>query len=82
MGHNVRKLVFGGLGTTQVQTSLRICAVWSAPLLFAVCLKLTLSETQKTGFLMTRPISNLIFAQVSLFQLIYVAQQTGSSPTW
>ena len=29
------KTVFGGLRTTQAQTSLRIRAVWSAPLLFA-----------------------------------------------
>ena len=34
-GLDVRKPVFGGLGTTQAQTSLRIRAVWSAPLLFA-----------------------------------------------
>ena len=32
---DARKLVFGGLQTTQAQTSLRIRAVWSAPLLFA-----------------------------------------------
>ena len=30
-----RKPVFRGLQTTQAQTSLRIRAVWSAPLLFA-----------------------------------------------
>ena len=35
MGLVARKPVFGGLGTTQAQTSLRIRAVWSAPLLFA-----------------------------------------------
>ena len=35
MGLDVRKPVFGDLGTTKAQTSLRICAVWSAPLLFA-----------------------------------------------
>ena len=35
MGLDVRKPVFGGLGTTQAQTCLHICAVWSAPLLFA-----------------------------------------------
>ena len=29
------KTCFGGLRTTQAQTSLRIRAVWSAPLLFA-----------------------------------------------
>ena len=34
MGPDARKPVFGGLRTTQAQTSLRICAVWSAPLLF------------------------------------------------
>ena len=33
----VRKPFFGGLWTTRVQTSLHICAVWSAPLLFAYC---------------------------------------------
>ena len=37
MGLNARKPVFGGLRTTQAQTSLRIRAVWSAPLLFAFC---------------------------------------------
>ena len=34
LGLNVRKPVFGGLRTTQAQTSLRIRAVRSAPLLF------------------------------------------------
>ena len=34
MGLVTKKPVFGGLGTTKAQTSLRICAVWSAPLLF------------------------------------------------
>ena len=34
MGIDARKPVFGGLRTTKAQTSLRICAVWSAPLLF------------------------------------------------
>ena len=33
-GLDARKPVFGGLWTTQAQTSLRIRAVWSAPLLF------------------------------------------------
>ena len=32
---DARKPVFGGLRTTKAQTSLRIRAVWSAPLLFA-----------------------------------------------
>ena len=35
MGLNARKPVFGGLRTTQAQTSLRIRADWSAPLFFA-----------------------------------------------
>ena len=35
MGLVARKPVFGGLRSTQAQTSLRICAVWSAHLLFA-----------------------------------------------
>ena len=35
MGLDTRKPVFGDLGTTKAQTSLRICAVWSAPLLYA-----------------------------------------------
>ena len=35
MGLDARKPVFGGLRTTQAQTSLRIRAVWSAPLFFA-----------------------------------------------
>ena len=33
--HDVRKHAFEGLGATRAQTSLCICAVWSAPLLFA-----------------------------------------------
>ena len=37
MGPVARKTVFGGLQTTKVQTSLRICAVLSAPLLFPYC---------------------------------------------
>ena len=35
VGFNTRKSVFKGLQTTKVQISLRIQAVWSAPLLFA-----------------------------------------------
>ena len=35
LGLNARKPVFGGLQTTLAQTSLRICKVWSVPLLFA-----------------------------------------------
>ena len=35
LGLKARKPVFGDLRTTQAQTSLRIRAVWSAPLLFA-----------------------------------------------
>ena len=35
MGLNTWKPVFGGLQTTQAQTSLRIHAVWSVPLLLA-----------------------------------------------
>ena len=34
MGLVVRKSVFGGSRTIKAQTSLRICAVWSAPLFF------------------------------------------------
>ena len=34
MGLDARKPVFGGLQTTRAQTSLPICADWSAPLLF------------------------------------------------
>ena len=35
MGLEARKPVFGSLRTTQAQTSLRVRADWSAPLLFA-----------------------------------------------
>ena len=35
MGLDARKPVFGDLRTTQAQTSLRIRAAWSLPLLFA-----------------------------------------------
>ena len=35
MGLDAKKPVFGGLGAIKAQTSLCICAVWSAPLLFA-----------------------------------------------
>ena len=35
MGLDAGKPVFGGLRTTKAQTSLRIRAVWSAPLFFA-----------------------------------------------
>ena len=35
MGYDPRKPAFGGLRTQQGQTSLRIRAVWSAPLLLA-----------------------------------------------
>ena len=34
---DARKSFFGGLRTTKAQTSLRIRADWSAPLLFALC---------------------------------------------
>ena len=36
MGLVATKPVFGGLQTTNVQTSLRMRAVWSVPLLFAL----------------------------------------------
>ena len=36
MGLVATKPVFGGLQTTKVQTSLRMRAVWSVPLLFAL----------------------------------------------
>ena len=35
IGLDTSKAVYGGLRTTQAQTSLRIRAVWSVPLLFA-----------------------------------------------
>ena len=35
LGHVARKPDLGGLRTTKAQTSLRMRAVWSAPLLFA-----------------------------------------------
>ena len=37
LGLAARKPVFGGLRITKAQTSLRICAVWPAPLLFTYC---------------------------------------------
>ena len=46
MGLVARKPVFRGLRTTQAQTSLRICAVWSAPLLFVFCKEQYLSLLQ------------------------------------
>ena len=42
---DARKSVFGGKQTTKAQTSLRIRAVWSAPLLFAYC-KLSFLDVQ------------------------------------
>ena len=36
IGLDARKPVFGGLQSTQAQTSLHIYVVWSAPLLFAI----------------------------------------------
>ena len=55
MGLDARNPVFGSLRLTQAQTSLRIRAVRSAPLLLAFG-KLALSETPKTGFVASRPI--------------------------
>ena len=52
IGLDARKPVFGGLRITQLQTSLPIRAVWSAPLLFAFW---------KVSYL------NLLWAKISLF---------------
>ena len=61
LGLDARNPVFGGLRTTQVQTSLRIRAIEiSIFQLVSVAeetgLKLALTETPKTGFLAMRPI--------------------------
>ena len=42
MDLDMRNPVYGGLQTTEAQTSLRIGAVWSAPLLFTYCKSLYL----------------------------------------
>ena len=52
-----KKTVFGGLGTTKLQTSLRICAVWSAPLLFAFWKAPYLSLLQAKSLFSVHPTS-------------------------
>ena len=86
MGLDARKPPSVGLRTTQAQISLRMRAVWSAPLLFALrkvpyvdisisaektVLKLALSETPKTGFLAMRPIWASTRENLILFHSIY-----------
>ena len=63
MGLDVRKPVFGGLRTTKLQTSLCICEDWSAPLLF----------------FMKSVISELATGEISISQLVFVAEETGLS---
>ena len=62
MGLDASKTVFGGLRITQAQTSLRIRAVWSAPLLFAF-LDSTMIDLAK--------------GEISIFKLVLVAEETG-----
>ena len=62
MGLVVRKPIFRGLRTTQAQTSLRIHAVWSAPLLFAFW---------KVSYL------DLLLAEFQLSSLVSVAERAG-----
>ena len=50
MGLVARKPVFGGLRTTKAQTSLRIGAVWSEPLLFPVWKAPYSQFSSETGF--------------------------------
>ena len=59
---NAKKPVFGVLQITQAQTSLRIPAVWSAPLLFPFC---------------KVPYVNLLQVQDFNFVAIAVAEETG-----
>ena len=66
MGLDERKPVFGDLQTSKVQTSLRICAVWSVPLLFAFWKSI---------------ISWLATSEISIFKLVSVAEQAGLNLT-
>ena len=61
-GPQCRKPVFLGMQTIKEQTSLHVCAVWSAPLLFAYCnvsylnllqAKFQFSVAEKTGLSLT-----------------------------
>ena len=61
MGLDARNPVFGGLWTTQAQTSLRICAVWSAPFFcFLESIKCKLAA-----------------GEISIFKLVSLAEETG-----
>ena len=64
IGLDTRKPVFGVLRTTQAQTSLRIRAVWSAPLFIRV-LESTISKRSTS--------------KISVFKLVSVAEETGFS---
>ena len=62
MGLDAREPVFGDLKPKQAQTSVRICAYWSAPSLFADW-KVSLSK--------------LASSKISIFQLVSEAEETG-----
>ena len=64
MGLDGRKPVFWGLLKTKAQTSLRLCAVWSAPLWLAYW---------KVAYL------NLLLVKFQYSKLVSVAEQTGLS---
>ena len=61
MGLDARNPVFGGLWTTQAQTSLRIHAVWSAPFF---CFLESI-------------ICKLAAGEISIFKLVSLAEETG-----
>ena len=61
MGLDARNPVFWGLWTTQAQTSLRICAVWSAPFF---CFLESI-------------ICKLAAGEISIFKLVSLAEETG-----
>ena len=64
--HKYEKTCLQALQTTKVQTSLRICTVWSVPLLLAYW-KVYLNSLQ---------------AKSHIFYLVSVAEQTNLSLTW
>ena len=61
MGLDARNPVFGGLWTTQAQTSLRIRAVWSAPFFL----------------FLESIICKLAAGEISIFKLVSLAEETG-----
>ena len=69
--------VFGGLRTTQAQTSLRICAVWSAPLFFAILESIDTGEISINKLVLVAEETGLKLTLSETLEACFVASWLG-----